>query len=150
MDRLTPERRSWLMSRVRGKDTTPELKVRSLLHGMGLRFRLHAAELPGKPDVVVRPRRLAIFVHGCFWHRHGGCRYATTPKSRSAFWNQKFETNVTRDRRNIRMLRRTGWRVLVIWQCQTKNVERLRKRLESFVNPSTNWSERGKHGSKKH
>ncbi len=121
------------MSRVRGKDTTPEIKVRKVLHGLGYRFGLHASDLPGKPDIVLRKRRTAIFVHGCFWHRHAGCRYATTPKSKIAFWRQKFETNVARDRRNIRQLRKSGWRVLVVWQCHTRDERRLSRKLDGLM-----------------
>jgi len=106
-----------MMSGIRGKDTKPELIVRSFLHRAGLRFRTHA-KLPGKPDLVLPKYRTAVFVHGCFWHRHEGCRYATTPASNSAFWQEKFTSNVRRDAKVKQQLEEFGWRVLVIWACQ--------------------------------
>ena len=120
MDHITAERRSWLMSRVHPKDTTPELVVRRELHAAGFRFRLHRKDLPGKPDVVLVSRKVAIFVHGCFWHRHAGCSKASVPKSNIEFWRAKFERNVKRDLDQERLLRDRGWRVLTIWECQTK------------------------------
>ena len=105
------------MSGIRGKDTKPELIVRSYLHRAGLRFRLHA-KLPGKPDLVFAKYRTAVFVHGCFWHRHEGCRFSTTPASNSMFWNAKFESNVQRDIQVRKQLRQLGWRTKVIWSCQ--------------------------------
>ena len=118
------------MGRIRGANTKPERLVRSMLHRMGLRFRLHRKDLPGKPDIVLPKHRTVIFVHGCFWHRHRGCRFAYTPKSRVEFWTRKFEQNVERDRRACRVLRRQGWRVITIWECQTQDLEKLTKRLE--------------------
>lgn len=108
------------MARVRGRDTKPELKVRRALHAAGLRYRLHAKELPGRPDIVFRPCKLAIFVHGCFWHRHEDprCKLARLPKSRRDFWEPKLRGNRERDLRNQAELRRTGWKVLVVWECQ--------------------------------
>lgn len=120
MDTLSKEERSALMSRIRSKDTKPELVVRRALHALGYRFRLHAKELPGKPDIVFRARRKAIFVHGCFWHRHPGCRIASEPKSRQDYWEAKFARNVERDRYNLSALKTDGWRVLVVWECQTR------------------------------
>lgn len=120
MDSLTPEKRSWNMSRIRGKDTKPELAVRSLLHRRGYRFRLSEKTLPGKPDIVLPKYRTAILVHGCFWHRHSGCKYAYTPKSRLDFWNQKFEENVVRDKNNLSRLQQKGWLPIVIWECEIK------------------------------
>ena len=108
------------MSRIRGKDTKPEMIVRRLTHAMGYRYRLHAREFPGRPDLVFRPRRKAIFVHGCFWHRHEGCQFAYTPRSRQQFWNDKFESNVRRDQQALIDLASLGWQVLVIWECQTR------------------------------
>ena len=105
----------------RGKDTAPELAVRRIAHGMGLRFRLHRRNMPGRPDLVFPRHRLAVFVHGCLWHQHQGCRFAHIPKSRVAFWKEKFAANVARDKRNIAALRGLGWRVLVIWECQVGN-----------------------------
>ncbi|BAK67355.1 very short patch repair endonuclease [Sphingobium sp. SYK-6] len=131
VDRLTPERRSWLMSRVRGKSTMPEMAVRRMAHAMGMRFRLHRRDLPGRPDLVFPRYRTVLFVHGCFWHRHAGCRKATSPKSRTEYWQAKFEGNVARDERNETQLIRMGWRVLTIWECDTKDSELLREKLES-------------------
>ena len=119
VDRLSPEHRSWNMSRIRGRNTQPELAVRSALHRAGYRFRLHRKDLPGRPDIVLPKHRTVVFVHGCFWHRHPGCRFAYTPKSRVAFWQKKFDDNVARDRRNVRALRALGWRVITVWECQT-------------------------------
>lgn len=111
--------RSAQMARVRGKDTKPELKVRRALHAAGLRYRLHAKELPGRPDIVFRSRRVAVFVHGCFWHRHDdpGCKLARMPKSRLEFWAPKLTANAERDRRNIQALTAQGWTVEVVWEC---------------------------------
>ncbi len=121
MDTLTKERRSWNMSRIRGSNTSPELAVRSLLHRMGYRFRLHRRDLPGKPDIVLPKYKTVIFVHGCFWHRHRGCRFAYTPKSRIEFWEAKFAENLDRDRRARRELLKQGWRVVIVWECWTKD-----------------------------
>ncbi|ABE63300.1 T/G mismatch-specific endonuclease [Nitrobacter hamburgensis X14] len=129
VDRLTPERRSWLMSRVGGKNTTPEIVVRKVAHSLGLRFRLHRKQLPGTPDLVFPKWRTAIFVHGCFWHRHPGCAKASTPKSRTEYWQDKFETNVRRDKKNVALLRKQGWLVLTVWECETKNVDKLGAKL---------------------
>lgn len=117
-DFLTPAERSERMSRIRGKDTKPELTLRRLLHAKGLRYRLHSAHLPGKPDLVFPRYRAVVFVHGCFWHGHASCRIANQPKSNSAFWEGKFTRNRERDARNGEMLERAGWRVLVVWECQ--------------------------------
>ena len=121
MDRLTPEKRSWNMSRIKGKDTRPEKAVRSLLHKLGYRFRLHVKKLPGKPDIVLPKYKTVIFVHGCFWHRHEGCRFAYNPKSKKKFWNEKFESNKKRDQMNKNKLEAGGWKVIVIWECETKD-----------------------------
>lgn len=117
------------MRRVRGKDTLPERIVRRELHRIGVRFRLHARSLPGRPDVCLRRYGTVIFVHGCFWHRHRRCRRATTPKSNREFWQAKFHDNQRRDRRIRKALQDSGWRVLVIWECETRNLEVLRMRL---------------------
>jgi DNA mismatch endonuclease (patch repair protein) len=131
MDRLTPEKRSWNMSRIRAKNTKPEMIVRSLLHQMGYRFRLHRKDLPGTPDVVLPKYRTAVFVHGCFWHRHPGCRFAYHPKSRTAFWAQKFKTNVERDKATRAALTRLGWNVIVVWECELRDIDALADRLHS-------------------
>ncbi len=121
------------MARIRGRDTTPELMVRRIAHRMGLRFRLQRKDLPGCPDLVLPKHRLAVFVHGCFWHRHEGCRYASTPKSRVAFWTAKFEANVVRDARQEAALRELGWQVLTIWQCETRGVAAVERRLAAAI-----------------
>lgn len=115
--------RSFNMSRIRGKDTKPELIVRSLVHQLGYRFRLHRRDLPGRPDLVLPRHRKVIFVHGCYWHRHR-CRYGRVrAKTNAEFWNAKLQANVERDRRNIRKLRKDDWSVLVIWECWTRDPE---------------------------
>lgn len=121
------------MSRIRSKDTKPEMVVRRLLHAMGVRYRLHRADLPGKPDIVLGPRRLVIFVHGCFWHRHGGCREATMPSANRDFWQAKLEGNASRDLRHRAELCRLGWRVAVVWECQTRQPLKLARRLGRLV-----------------
>lgn len=132
-DIVSKKRRSWNMSRIRAKDTKPEILVRSLLHQMGFRFRLHVRGLAGCPDIVLPRWRSLVFVHGCFWHRHATCGLAYTPKSRKAFWNKKFRDNVRRDRRAIRTLTESGWRVLVVWECEVENLPRLQNKLRIFM-----------------
>ena len=122
MDVHTPEKRSFNMSRIKGKDTTPEMLIRRWLWKNGYRYRLHRKDLAGKPDIVLPQYRTAIFVHGCFWHRHG-CRATTTPVSRPNFWNAKFQENVSRDKRNIEDLLNSEWRVMVIWECSLTGEE---------------------------
>ncbi|WP_346897537.1 very short patch repair endonuclease [uncultured Roseibium sp.] len=129
MDILTPEKRSALMARIGSKDTKPELKVRRLLHVLGYRFRLHRKGLPGRPDIVLPKWKTAIFVHGCFWHRHPGCKDASTPKTNVEFWEKKFLENTTRDERVSNELRQLGWKVVVIWECETKSLDKLAMRL---------------------
>ena len=119
-DILTKEKRSWNMSRIKGKDTKPELLLRSLLHRSGFRFRLHDKKLPGKPDIVLPRYKTVIFVNGCFWHRHSGCRYAYTPKSGQEFWFKKFESTVKRDKEKEEKLKEKGWDVIVVWECELK------------------------------
>ncbi|MEB6588397.1 very short patch repair endonuclease [Pseudomonas asiatica] len=120
MDVVDTETRSRMMSGIRGKNTKPEMTVRRFLHAHGYRYRLHRRDLPGKPDLVLPKLKVCLFVHGCFWHRHPGCRYATTPKTRVEFWDEKFLKNVARDLANIQALENAGWRVLIIWECQLK------------------------------
>lgn len=134
--------RSEMMARIRGRDTAPELAVRRIAHRMGLRFRLHRKDLPGRPDLVFPKYRLAVFVHGCFWHRHEGCRYASTPKSRTAFWTEKFAANVERDSRQEAALTTLGWRVLVIWQCETSDEAAVERTLAELVRCDRAASER--------
>lgn len=133
MDRLSKSRRSWNMSRIRGKNTGPERLVRSLLHRMGYRFRLHRNDLAGRPDIVLPKHRTVVFVHGCFWHRHARCRFAYTPKSRVRFWTKKFKDNTERDRHNARRLRSQGWHVVIIWECETRALDKLKSKLETAL-----------------
>lgn len=121
------------MARVQGKNTKPELAVRKIAHSLGYRFRLHRKDLPGSPDIVFPASRAIIFVHGCFWHRHAGCRKATTPKTRAEFWGQKFRTNTLRDSRNIASLADLGWRVMVVWECELDDPNAVASRLEAFL-----------------
>jgi DNA mismatch endonuclease, patch repair protein len=129
MDRLTPEERSQNMSRIRNKNTRPEKIVRSLLHRLGFRFRLHRRDLPGTPDIVLPGRKAVIFVHGCFWHQHKGCKDSGIPKSNIEFWETKLNKNVERDKRNADALKQLGWKVLEIWECETENLVSLAERL---------------------
>ncbi|MBI2240939.1 MAG: DNA mismatch endonuclease Vsr [Magnetospirillum gryphiswaldense] len=131
------------MSAVRGKNTEPEMRVRRLLHAKGYRFRLHRSDLPGTPDIVLPRHRTVIFVHGCFWHRHTGCKRATTPKTRVAFWTEKFERNVARDRLKETALREMGWQVIVVWECETKATEILAAKLVAALTNSSYPSESG-------
>ena len=137
-DRISPEHRSWNMSRIRGKDTGPELCLRSLLHRAGFRYRLHDTTLPGKPDLVFPRYRTGIFVHGCYWHRHSGCKYAATPRTRTDFWLAKFQGTVERDRRTAEALTQRGWRVITVWECELKRdpagvVFEIRRQLEETL-----------------
>ena len=116
-----PEQRSLNMSRIKGRDTKPEIRLRSLLHRAGFRFRLHANKLPGRPDIVMPKHRAVIFVNGCFWHRHKGCRFTTTPATRPEFWHNKFEGTIERDERNRELLEKAGWRVITVWECDLKS-----------------------------
>lgn len=117
-DIFSPAKRSEVMSRIRGRDTVPELVVRSYLHRRGLRFRLHRRDLPGRPDIVLPAYRVAILVHGCFWHGHAGCKRASLPKTRVSFWAEKIAANRERDARSIRALEALGWRPLIVWECE--------------------------------
>ena len=128
-DIVTAEHRSKIMSMIKGKNTKPEMLVRSVCHEMGLRYRLHRKDLPGKPDLVFPKHRLCIFVHGCFWHRHPGCKYAYTPKSRLDFWLPKLARNVERDLAAQQALQALGWRVAIVWECHTKDREFLRNEI---------------------
>ncbi len=132
-DTLSPAERSKRMSRVRGKDTKPELRVRRLVHSMGYRYRLHSNELPGSPDLVFASRKKVIFVHGCFWHRHEGCSRCRLPKSKLDFWAPKLEKNRLRDIENQVKLNELGWNVLVIWECEVDEAAGLPGRITSFL-----------------
>lgn len=134
-DTLTPRERSQRMSLIAGQNTSPELQVRRIVHGLGFRYSLHRKDLPGKPDIVCRRLNAIIFVHGCFWHRHGAsrCRLARLPKSRLDFWPPKLESNRLRDQRNMRALRAAGWKILVVWECQLRDKERIKNKIERFL-----------------
>jgi DNA mismatch endonuclease Vsr len=132
-DTLSKKARSARMALIRSKNTKPEMAVRRLLHGLGYRYRIHVKGLPGTPDLVFRPRKRAVFVHGCFWHGHH-CRLgARVPKSRVGFWVAKIKSNRLRDKRHLAELKRAGWRAVVIWECQLKNVDVLTRRLTRFL-----------------
>lgn len=133
MDKYTPKQRSALMAKVKGKNTGPEKTVRSLVHSLGYRFRLHRRDLPGTPDLAMMSRKLAIFVNGCFWHQHPGCRKAQLPSSRRDFWKAKLEANVIRDRDAITQLEALGWRVLVLWECEIRDRVLLESVLKEFL-----------------
>lgn len=121
------------MSRIRSRDTRPEKLVRSILHRMGYRFRLHRRDLPGSPDIVMHKYRVIVLVHGCYWHRHPDCRYASTPKTNSDFWESKFQRTVERDRQQQDQLRRLGWNVIIVWECEIKDVQALAARLNIAI-----------------
>ena len=123
------EQRSRNMSAIKSKNTKPEIKVRKVLHSMGYRFRLHSKDLPGSPDIVLPKYKTVIFVHGCFWHRHENCKYASTPKTRKEFWNKKFTENKKRDSEIQEKIKILDWRSVVIWECETKNLENLRDKI---------------------
>jgi DNA mismatch endonuclease (patch repair protein) len=133
MDKVSPEKRSWTMAQVKGRDTRPEKMVRALLHNMGYRFRLQRADLPGKPDIVLPRFKTVVFVHGCFWHRHSGCKRATNPVSNVDYWNAKFSKTVARDAANRERLELNGWRVLTVWECELKEISALRMRLQAAL-----------------
>lgn len=122
MDRITKEHRSWNMSRIRGMNTRPEILVRKFLYSNGVRYRVHA-KLPGKPDIVIRKKNLAIFINGCFWHAHNGCKDFRLPKARSNFWKAKIEGNIARDQKNYALLKEGGWHVMIAWECDIKRNE---------------------------
>ncbi|MDR3566609.1 MAG: DNA mismatch endonuclease Vsr [Syntrophobacteraceae bacterium] len=132
MDNLSPEQRSMQMSLVRSKDTKPELRVRSLVHGLGYRYRLHRVELPGKPDLVFPSKRKIIFVHGCFWHGHD-CRLGRMPKSRIEYWQFKIANNRVRDRNVVKCLHEMGWQCLAIWECELRDHMKLAERIRKFL-----------------
>ena len=132
-DVLTPEQRSFNMSRIRNRDTRPEMIVRSIVHRLGYRYRLHKKDLPGKPDLVLVRHRKIIDVHGCFFHMHK-CRYGSVvPATNAKFWRTKRLSNVERDRRNLKALRRDGWKVMIVWECETRNPDRLEGKIKRFM-----------------
>jgi DNA mismatch endonuclease (patch repair protein) len=144
MDIVSPETRSRMMASIRGADTSPELFVRKILHSLGFRFRLHHRDLPGRPDIVLPKHKLVIFVHGCFWHQHPGCRYAYSPKSNRSFWRKKLRGNVDRDRRVLSDLQASGWRTVIVWECllrKNANLDRLARDFQRVVMMKTGHTE---------
>ena len=137
IDTFSPDERSEIMRRVKGMDTTPEIAVRSLAHRLGYRFRLHKKDLPGKPDLVFPSRMRVIFVHGCFWHSHPGCSRTRIPDANRPYWEGKILRNMRRDEENVKKLKGLGWRVLVIWECETNHRDALSKKLVSFLGSRT-------------
>lgn len=133
MDVFTREKRSEIMSLVSGKNTKPELIVRSLLHNMGYRFRLHRSDLPGTPDITLPKHKKVIFVHGCFWHGHKGCRRSKRPTTNKKFWREKLDKNIERDKLSIRDIKKLGWEVLVVWTCEVNDMTKLKNKLLSFL-----------------
>lgn len=133
----TPEQRSFNMSRIKNRDTKPEMRVRAIVHGMGYRYRLHRKDLPGRPDLVFPARKKVIFVHGCFFHMHD-CRYGqVVPKTNAEFWAEKRRSNAERDKRNIDELEARGWLVLTVWECETRKPEDLPEKIIGFLSPSS-------------
>jgi len=132
-DVFNKEKRSWIMSRVTGKNTKPEISVRKILHGMGFRYRLHVRNLPGNPDIVLPRHKKVIFVHGCFWHGHENCKRSKRPTTNEQFWNEKINHNIERDLKVISDLNSMGWEVLTVWECETKDPELLKVRLIKFL-----------------
>lgn len=132
-DVFSKNKRSWIMSRVKAVDTKPEIIVRSAVHRMGFRFRVHRRDIPGSPDIVLPRHAKVIFVHGCFWHGHRGCSRARRPTTNRRFWNKKLNSNIERDKRLKNQLRKMGWKILVVWECETKQPERLLKKLQGFL-----------------
>lgn len=133
MDHLTPSERSENMRRIRGKNTQPELAIRELVFSMGYRYRIHFAALPGRPDMAFLGKRKAIFVHGCFWHRHTSCKFARMPKTNSVFWADKLRKNAVRDALRLSQLRKLGWKTMVIWECEVRFIGRCKKRIQKFL-----------------
>ena len=133
MDVFSKGKRSQIMSRISGKNTKPEIIVRSLLHRMGYRFRLHDKNMPGKPDIILPKHKKVIFVHGCFWHGHKDCPRSKRPSTNVEFWNKKIDGNIERDNKNIKSLENLGWKTLILWTCEIKNQDILKHKLKSFL-----------------
>ncbi len=139
VDHISPEHRSWNMSRIRGKDTSPELVVRSYMHNLGFRFRLHKKNLPGRPDLILPKYNTVMFVHGCFWHQCPNCeRGSRIPKSNVDYWEKKLNRNIERDRQHVKDLRGLGYKVITIWECQTKSEASLRKKIRTLISARKN------------
>ncbi len=150
MDLFDKDKRSWIMGRIRSRNTKPEIIVRSILHRMGFRFSLRNKKLPGSPDIVMPRHKTIVFVHGCFWHRHRKCRQASVPKTRVKFWKEKFEKNQDRDRKNECELRKLGWKVIVIWECEVlRNPEKIARKLFSIITRASPVRDKISHGSEK-
>ena len=132
-DKFSNDVRSRVMSRIRSRDTKPEKLVRSMIHSLGYRFRLHDKKLPGKPDLVLKKHQTAVFVNGCFWHQHPGCKKAVSPKSNNAYWDPKLAKNVERDKKNIEAIENEGLRCLILWECETNDLEALRNKIKVFM-----------------
>ncbi len=128
------EQRSRNMSAIKSKNTKPEIAVRKLLHSMGYRFRLHRKDLPGSPDIVLPKYKTIIFVHGCFWHRHENCKYASTPKTRKEFWENKFNANKIRDQKILKEIKNLGWKFIIIWECEARNIRSIEEKIKRFLN----------------
>ena len=133
VDRLTVKERSWNMSRIKSENTGPEKRVRSLLHSLGFRFRLHRRDLPGTPDIVLPKYSTVVFVHGCFWHQHPGCKAACQPASRTDYWTPKLARNAQRDKENQIALKALGWNVVVVWECELKDTDTLVEKLKTVI-----------------
>ena len=133
-DSFSKKKRSWMMSRIRSDNTKPEKIVRSFLHGEGYRFRLYDNSLPGKPDIVLKKYNTVIFVNGCFWHQHKGCKRQTVPKTNIDYWEKKLSRNIERQKEAIRLLKRSGWKVIIICECQTKNKDKIIKKIKDLTN----------------
>lgn len=129
MDVLTPEQRSRNMAAIKSRNTKPEVIVRQILHALGFRFRLHRKDLPGRPDIVLPKYRTIVLVHGCFWHQHSGCKLASNPSSRKDYWRPKLNRNVERDKQNMELLRQSGWHVIIVWECELKDINQVKQRL---------------------
>ncbi len=138
MDVFSKGKRSQIMSRISGKDTKPEMLVRSLLHRMGFRFRLHTKDLPGKPDITLPKHKKVIFVHGCFWHGHKDCPRSKRPSTNVKFWNEKIDGNIKRDKKNIQSLENQDWKTLILWTCEIKDQKTLESKLTSFMETDSN------------
>jgi DNA mismatch endonuclease (patch repair protein) len=139
MDHLSKEKRSWNMSRIRSRDTGPEITFRRLIHRAGFRYRLYVKDLPGKPDLVLKKYKTVVFIHGCFWHQHENCKKANRPKSNSGYWDEKLNRNAARDIENTLKLENEGWHILTIWECELKDLESVLKKFLAFIAAVGEW-----------